>query len=86
MGKKRHQDSRPDHQGTAAPPAGRRARVRNRLLASVALCTVAVLAAGAPSVATASRDLSEAQRLVDRAELGQRAVSLSHALADERDA
>ncbi|WP_307792466.1 sensor histidine kinase [Streptomyces verrucosisporus] len=60
--------------------------MRNRLLASVVLCAAAVLAAGAPSVATASRDLTDAQRLVDRADLGRRAVSLSHALADERDA
>ncbi|PJE96250.1 hypothetical protein CUT44_20165 [Streptomyces carminius] len=64
--------------------SGRRARVRNRLLVSVTLCAVAVLAAGAPGVATASRDLADSQRLVDRAELGRRAVSLSHALADER--
>ncbi|MFH0242391.1 nitrate- and nitrite sensing domain-containing protein [Streptomyces sp. HK10] len=60
--------------------------MRNRLLASVVLCAAAVLAAGAPSVATASRDLTDSQRLVDRADLGRRAVSLSHALADERDA
>ncbi|SFJ91076.1 sensor histidine kinase [Streptomyces pini] len=89
MGKKRHRSSRQDLQdGTASapPPAGRRARVRNRLLASVVLCAAAVLAAGAPSVATASRDLTDSQRLVDRADLGRRAVSLSHALADERDA
>ncbi|WP_410536490.1 nitrate- and nitrite sensing domain-containing protein [Streptomyces sp. KL2] len=60
--------------------------MRNRLLVSVVLCAAAVLAAGAPSVATASRDLTDSQRLVDRADLGRRAVSLSHALADERDA
>ncbi|MCI0385559.1 nitrate- and nitrite sensing domain-containing protein [Streptomyces sp. CNQ085] len=60
--------------------------MRNRLLASVVLCAAAVLAAGAPSVAIASRDLADSQRLVDRADLGRRAVSLSHALADERDA
>ncbi|MDG9702289.1 nitrate- and nitrite sensing domain-containing protein [Streptomyces sp. DH37] len=89
MGKKRHRSSRQDHQdGTAPtpPPTGRRARVRNRLLASVVLCAAAVLAAGAPGVATASRDLTDSQRLVDRAGLGRGAVSLSHALADERDA
>ncbi|MEE1938804.1 nitrate- and nitrite sensing domain-containing protein [Streptomyces sp. TRM 70361] len=96
MGKKRLRRGRQNDESatnSAAPvthPAdtvtvsGRRARVRNRLLVSVTLCAVAVLAAGAPGVATASRDLADSQRLVDRAELGRRAVSLSHALADER--
>ncbi|GAA2465244.1 sensor histidine kinase [Streptomyces macrosporus] len=93
MGKKRLRGSRQNQQDTTVSTAtstvstsARRARVRNRLLVSVTLCAVAVLAAGAPGVATASRDLTEAQRLVDRADLGRRAVSLSHALADERDA
>ncbi|HEX5566305.1 MAG TPA: nitrate- and nitrite sensing domain-containing protein [Streptomyces sp.] len=67
------------------PTTARRARVRNRLLVSVVLCAVSVLAAGAPGVAASSRDLTDSQRMVDRAGLGQRAVSLSHALADERD-
>lgn len=71
--------------GPAQPPAGRRARVRNRLLASVALCSLAVLGAGAPAVLDASGDLRESQRLVDRAELDKRSISLTHALADERD-
>ena len=90
MGKKRLRGGRQNnHQGTTTSTvttSARRGRVRNRLLVSVTLCAVAVLAAGAPGVATASRDLTDSQRLVDRAELGRRAVSLSHALADERDA
>ncbi|GAA2071580.1 nitrate- and nitrite sensing domain-containing protein [Streptomyces albiaxialis] len=59
--------------------------MRNRLLASVALCAVAVLAAGAPTVVAASDDAADAQRLVDDAKLSQRAIALSHSLADERD-
>ncbi|GAA2400483.1 nitrate- and nitrite sensing domain-containing protein [Streptomyces glaucosporus] len=93
MGKKRLRGSRQNQQDTTVSTAAstvstsaRRARVRNRLLVSVTLCAVAVLAAGAPGVATASHDLTESQRLVDRADLGLRAISLSHALADERDA
>ncbi|WP_338146792.1 nitrate- and nitrite sensing domain-containing protein, partial [Streptomyces boncukensis] len=70
---------------TAGAPAGRRARVRNRLLVSVTLCAAAVLAAGAPTLAAASADTKEAQDLVERAELGRRAIALSHSLADERD-
>ncbi|MBD3933683.1 nitrate- and nitrite sensing domain-containing protein [Streptomyces chumphonensis] len=64
---------------------GRRARVRNRLLASVALCTVAVVAAGVPSIVTGTSDVAQAQDLVDRAETARLAVSLAHAVADERD-
>ncbi|UGY93612.1 nitrate- and nitrite sensing domain-containing protein [Streptomyces gobiensis] len=85
VGKKRLRGTGQDEQGATSGTRVPRARVRNRLLASVVLCAVAVLAAGAPGVANASRDLSESQDLVDRAEVGQRAISLAHALADERD-
>ncbi|OEU86313.1 hypothetical protein DB35_13780 [Streptomyces abyssalis] len=71
--------------GPAQEPAPRRARVRNRLLASVALCSVAVLGAGTPAVLGAYGDLTESQELVERAELDKRAIALGHALADERD-
>ncbi|MYX34422.1 MULTISPECIES: nitrate- and nitrite sensing domain-containing protein [unclassified Streptomyces] len=60
-------------------------RVRQRLLGALLICAVTVLAASAPGVATGVRDLAEAQRLVGMARLGAQAVSLSHALADERD-
>lgn len=59
--------------------------MRNRLLASVVLCALAVGAAGAPTVASASRDATDAQELVDLARLNQQAIALSHSLADERD-
>ncbi|MEU4097112.1 nitrate- and nitrite sensing domain-containing protein [Streptomyces sp. NPDC026673] len=60
-------------------------RVRQRLLGALLICAVTVLAASAPGVATAVRDLAESQRLVGMARLEAQAVSLSHALADERD-
>ncbi|MDT9688108.1 nitrate- and nitrite sensing domain-containing protein [Streptomyces sp. P9(2023)] len=66
-------------------PTGRPKRVRNRLVAGVALVGVTVLAAGAPAVLTASGELSDAQRLVTLAELDRQAVTLAHSLADERD-
>ena len=74
--------------GTPAPqpPRGRTARVRNRLTASVALVSVAVLAAGAPAVLGALDDATEAQKLVDLAETNRGTVALAHSLADERDA
>ena len=50
------------------------------------LGALAVIAAGAPMLITASADLSQSQTLVERAETGKRAVSLAHALANERDA
>lgn len=59
--------------------------MRNRLLASVALCAVAVLAAGTPAVLDGSHDVTESQGLVDQAELNKRAIALSHVLSDERD-
>ncbi|WP_309054129.1 nitrate- and nitrite sensing domain-containing protein, partial [Streptomyces sp.] len=68
-----------------AGPTGRAKRVRNRLVAGVALVGVTVLAAGAPAVLTASAELTESQRLVTLAELDRQAVTLAHSLADERD-
>ncbi|WP_257232221.1 nitrate- and nitrite sensing domain-containing protein [Streptomyces sp. Rer75] len=68
------------------PPRGRTARVRNRLTASVALVSVAVLAAGAPAVLGALDDATEAQKLVDLAVTNRGTVALAHSLADERDA
>ncbi|MFD3725698.1 nitrate- and nitrite sensing domain-containing protein [Streptomyces sp. NPDC058671] len=72
----------------AAPgnaPAGRSKRVRNRLVAGVALVGITVLAAGAPAVLAASTQLTDSQSLVTLAELDRQAVTLAHSLADERD-
>ncbi|MFF5281218.1 nitrate- and nitrite sensing domain-containing protein [Streptomyces sp. NPDC013171] len=71
--------------GEPQAPAGRPKRVRNRLVAGVALVSVTVLAAGAPAVLAASTKLTESQRLVTLAELDRQAVTLAHSLADERD-
>ncbi|MEV7087077.1 nitrate- and nitrite sensing domain-containing protein [Streptomyces sp. NPDC093085] len=60
-------------------------RVRNRLVAGVAFVGITVIAAGTPAVLRASTDLKDAQNLVTLAELNQRAVTLGHSLADERD-
>ncbi|MFJ4843947.1 nitrate- and nitrite sensing domain-containing protein [Streptomyces sp. NPDC088733] len=59
--------------------------MRQRLLGALLICAVTVLAASAPGVATAVRDLAESQRLLGMARLQGQAVSLGHALADERD-
>ncbi|WP_324797474.1 nitrate- and nitrite sensing domain-containing protein [Streptomyces cyaneofuscatus] len=90
------QKKRPRSQGStrdgsgATPPAPvatkRTVRVRSRLVAGVAVVGVIVLAAGAPAALSASSDLAESQRLVTHSELNQRAVTLAHSLADERDA
>ncbi|WP_415959655.1 nitrate- and nitrite sensing domain-containing protein [Streptomyces sp. 021-4] len=90
------QKKRPRSQGStrdgsgATPPAPvatkRTVRVRSRLVAGVAVVGVIVLAAGAPAALGASSDLAESQRLVTLSELNQRAVTLAHSLADERDA
>lgn len=71
--------------GEPQAPAGRPKRVRNRLVAGVALVSVTVLAAGAPAILAASTELTESQRLVTLAELDRQAVTLAHSLADERD-
>ncbi|KUL46635.1 ATP-binding protein [Streptomyces violaceusniger] len=69
-----------------ATPRRHTARVRRRLTTSVALVSVAVLGAGTPAVLLALDDTTDAQRLVDLAETNRGAVTLAHALADERDA
>ncbi|NWF24987.1 nitrate- and nitrite sensing domain-containing protein [Streptomyces sp. PKU-EA00015] len=66
-------------------PSGRRARVRSRLVAGVAVVGLVVVGAGAPGVLATSAELTEAQRLVTLAELDRQAVTLAHSLADERD-
>ncbi|MER5971278.1 nitrate- and nitrite sensing domain-containing protein [Streptomyces sp. NPDC002055] len=71
--------------GGANPTPQRTARVRNRLVASVAVVGVAVIAAAAPGIAGPSHDLTESQRLVTLSELNGQAVALAHSLADERD-
>ncbi|MER8231698.1 nitrate- and nitrite sensing domain-containing protein [Streptomyces sp. NPDC094049] len=76
----------PTPDGTAtAPPEGRSKRVRNRLVAGVALVGITVLVAGAPALLTASTQLNDSQRLVTLAELDRQAVTLAHSLSDERD-
>ncbi|WP_328942574.1 nitrate- and nitrite sensing domain-containing protein [Streptomyces sp. NBC_00250] len=67
------------------PPAGRPKRVRNRLVAGVALVGITVIVAGAPAILAASAELNDSQSLVTLAELDRQAVTLAHSLADERD-
>ncbi|MGP4003862.1 nitrate- and nitrite sensing domain-containing protein, partial [Streptomyces sp. 8N706] len=67
------------------PAPERTVRVRNRLVASVAVVGIAVLAAAAPGIAGPSQDLTESQRLVTLSELNGQAVALAHSIADERD-
>ncbi|MEW2544860.1 nitrate- and nitrite sensing domain-containing protein [Streptomyces sp. NPDC047002] len=64
---------------------GRRKRVRTRLVAGVVVTGIVVAAAGTPGLLYASARLDDAQRLVTLARLDRQAVSLSDALADERD-
>lgn len=71
--------------GSGTVPGGRRVRVRNRLVAGVAVLGITVVAAGAPAVLNASTELNDAQSLVDLAELNRQAVTLTQSLADERD-
>ncbi|MEV1023556.1 nitrate- and nitrite sensing domain-containing protein [Streptomyces sp. NPDC050264] len=59
--------------------------MRNRLIIAVAVVAAAIVGAGAPAVMAASEQVGESQGLVDDAERTQRALALSHALADERD-
>lgn len=75
--------------GTAAEgpaPAGRRVRVRSRLVVGVAVAGLTVLVAGTPAVVTAARELNDSQRLVTLAEQTGQILTLTHVLADERDA
>ncbi|MBT2482295.1 nitrate- and nitrite sensing domain-containing protein [Streptomyces sp. ISL-94] len=67
-------------------PAGRRVRVRRRLVVGVAVAGLTVLAAGAPAVVSATRELSDSQRLVTLAEQNSQTLTLAHLLGDERDA
>ncbi|MFC9299106.1 nitrate- and nitrite sensing domain-containing protein [Streptomyces sp. NPDC057011] len=84
MQKKR---SRKNGTATDGPaPAGRRVRVRRRLVLGVAVAGLTVLAAGAPAVVSATRELSDSQRLVTLAEQSNQTLTLAHLLADERDA
>ncbi|MFF9815984.1 nitrate- and nitrite sensing domain-containing protein [Streptomyces sp. NPDC014006] len=75
-------------EGGAQPPAvgkGRPTHVRNRLIVAVAVVAAAIAGAGAPSVIAASGQLKDTQDLVTLAGQTQEALTLAHALADERD-
>ncbi|MFD5879304.1 nitrate- and nitrite sensing domain-containing protein [Streptomyces yangpuensis] len=83
------QKKRSRKNGTAAEgpaPEGRRVRVRSRLVVGVAVAGLTVLAAGTPAVVTAARELNDSQRLVTLAEQTGQILTLTHVLADERDA
>ncbi|MES4888863.1 nitrate- and nitrite sensing domain-containing protein [Streptomyces sp. NPDC096012] len=89
------QKKRPRRTGRQTAPAGtaqqtsvgtgRPTHVRTRLIVAVAVVAAAVAAAGAPAVLTASQDVGDSQGLVTLATRTQDALSLAHALADERD-
>ncbi|WP_053676474.1 nitrate- and nitrite sensing domain-containing protein [Streptomyces sp. WM4235] len=66
--------------------AGRRVRVRRRLVIGVAVAGLTVLVAGAPAVVSATRELNDSQRLVTLAEQTRAALTLAHLIGDERDA
>ncbi|MET9882605.1 nitrate- and nitrite sensing domain-containing protein [Streptomyces sp. NPDC006430] len=84
MQKKR---SRKNGTATDGPaPAGRRVRVRSRLVVGVAVAGLTVLAAGTPAVVSATRELNDSQQLVTLAEQTQHTLTLAHLLGDERDA
>ncbi|MFE6763424.1 nitrate- and nitrite sensing domain-containing protein [Streptomyces sp. NPDC057689] len=90
MQKKRPRSKGGSNSGSGAAPTapaegGRTVRVRNRLIAGVAVVGITVIAAGTPAVLAASSDLTDSQHLVTLAELNQQAISLAHSLADERD-
>ncbi|MGW3326981.1 nitrate- and nitrite sensing domain-containing protein [Streptomyces virginiae] len=83
------QKKRSRKNGTAADgpaPAGRRVRVRRRLVVGVAVAGLTVLAAGAPAVVSASTELNDSQHLVTLAERTRQTLTLTHLLGDERDA
>uniref|UniRef100_A0AAU2V3V1 histidine kinase n=1 Tax=Streptomyces sp. NBC_00003 TaxID=2903608 RepID=A0AAU2V3V1_9ACTN len=77
------QNKRP--RGDDGTRAQRTVRVRSRLVVSVAVVSLIVLGAGAPTLFAASADLTDSQHLVTLAQLDQQTVSLAHALGDERD-
>ncbi|GHB48069.1 histidine kinase [Streptomyces cirratus] len=60
--------------------------MRSRLVVGVAVAGLTVLAAGAPAVVSATRELNDSQRLVTLAEQAQASLTLAHLLGDERDA
>lgn len=64
---------------------GRPTHVRTRLIVAVAVVAAAVAGAGAPSLLTASSDVSDSQELVTLATRTQDALALANSLADERD-
>ncbi|MFF1411036.1 nitrate- and nitrite sensing domain-containing protein [Streptomyces sp. NPDC058289] len=76
----------PDGPVAATAPAGRRVRVRRRLVIGVAVAGLAVLVAGAPAVLSASADLKDSQQLVTLADQSRQTLTLAHLLGDERDA
>ncbi|MEU1779969.1 nitrate- and nitrite sensing domain-containing protein [Streptomyces abikoensis] len=82
--KKRLRGGTREQQTTGVPE--RTARVRNRLVASVAVVSLGALGAGAFGIADAIRDLTDSRRLAGQATTASGAVALAHALADERDA
>ncbi|MEU1705014.1 nitrate- and nitrite sensing domain-containing protein [Streptomyces sp. NPDC005706] len=65
--------------------AGRPRHVRTRLIVAVAVVAAAIAGAGAPSLLTASQDVSDSQELVTLSARTQDALALAHSLADERD-
>ncbi|NGO14980.1 sensor histidine kinase [Streptomyces sp. HC44] len=80
----------PEHRPNSPDPAdpagkGRPAHVRTRLIVAVAVVAAAIAGAGAPSVVAASGDLNDSQNLVTLADRTKDALTLAHALADERD-
>ncbi|MER6069955.1 nitrate- and nitrite sensing domain-containing protein [Streptomyces sp. NPDC001817] len=89
------QKKRPRRTGSQTVPAGtapqtpvgtgRRTHVRTRLIVAVAVVAAAVAGAGAPSLLTASQDVSDSQDLVTLATRTQDALALANSLADERD-
>ncbi|MER6436207.1 nitrate- and nitrite sensing domain-containing protein [Streptomyces sp. NPDC001185] len=75
----------PGAAGDTSAGKGRAAHVRNRLIVAVAVVAAAIAGAGAPAVMTASGQLNDTQNLVTLAQRTQEALTLAHALADERD-
>lgn len=71
--------------GHTSVGTGRPTHVRNRLIVAVAVVAAAVAGAGAPSLLAASGQLSDTQELVTLAGRTESALTLAHALADERD-
>ncbi|MFI9762011.1 nitrate- and nitrite sensing domain-containing protein [Streptomyces sp. NPDC051963] len=74
-----------EHTSDTLAGQGRPTHVRNRLIVAVAVVAAAVAAAGAPSLITASGQLSDSQELVTLSEQTEDALALAHSLADERD-